>query len=56
MERLSQAQLTRDIRYRVEALLVDDSGSVPDEDAIYTLSDPRDIRQVRYVGQTKDPS
>jgi hypothetical protein len=55
MEPLSQAQITRYLRMRVDALLVDDSGVMPDEVAIYTLSDPREIRQVRYGGQSTDP-
>jgi hypothetical protein len=28
---------------------------VPGATAIYTLADPRDVRVVRYVGQTRDP-
>jgi hypothetical protein len=34
---------------------VDLSGTDPDEAALYTLSDPRDLRAVRYVGQTACP-
>jgi hypothetical protein len=45
----------RDIRHRLRALRFDDSGDEPSEFAIYTLSDPRDLRLVRYVGQTADP-
>jgi hypothetical protein len=52
---LSKAQVTRLVRQRLTNLLIDDSGSEPGEAAIYTLSDPRDIRQVRYVGQTRSP-
>jgi hypothetical protein len=35
--------------------LYDDSGAVPRGTAIYCLSDPRDVREVRYVGQTNVP-
>jgi hypothetical protein len=35
--------------------IIDQSGSEPGEVAIYTLSDPRDVRLVRYVGQTRNP-
>jgi hypothetical protein len=31
------------------------AGGEPGEVAIYTLSDPRDIEAVRYVGQTRNP-
>jgi hypothetical protein len=55
VEEMSRTQLTWHVRSRVDNLLVDDSGIQPTEVAIYTLSDPRDIRQPRYVGQTTDP-
>lgn len=55
MEQMSKARITWHVRCRVDSLLVDDTGAIPDEVAIYTLSDPRDIRQARYVGQTSDP-
>jgi hypothetical protein len=35
--------------------LYDESGLSAQGTAIYYLSDPREIREVRYVGQTKDP-
>jgi hypothetical protein len=35
--------------------VVENSDTHATEVAIYTLSDPRDIRQARYVGQTTDP-
>ena len=35
--------------------LYDDSGVAPRGTAIYCLSDPRDVREVRYVGQTNVP-
>lgn len=48
-------QLTRLVWARSAAHIVDLSGTEPDEAAIYTLSDPRDLRAVRYVGQTGCP-
>ena len=52
---LSQVQVSRLIRARLDQLLVDDSSTPPLEAALYTLSDPRDLRCVRYVGQTRSP-
>jgi hypothetical protein len=51
----TQAQLGRHIRRHVHTQFYDDSGVAPLGTAIYSLSDPRDIRQVRYVGQTNAP-
>ncbi|MEJ0100456.1 MAG: hypothetical protein WDO12_12265 [Pseudomonadota bacterium] len=36
--------------------IVDQTDGEPGEFAIYTLSDPRDVTEVRYVGQTRNPS
>jgi hypothetical protein len=52
----SKSQLARHIRRHVRNHLYDDSGLPPESIAIYTLSDPRDIRCVRYVGQTTQPT
>jgi hypothetical protein len=52
---LPRAELGRHIRNRLPGLLADESGVEPKGVAIYTLSDPRDLRQVRYVGQTRAP-
>ena len=52
---LTQVQISRLIRARLDHLLVDDSASAPQDAAIYTLSDPRDLRCIRYVGQTRSP-
>ncbi len=49
---LTKAQLARRIRNHQH---YDESGVAPREFAIYTLSDPRDLRGVRYVGQTGAP-
>jgi hypothetical protein len=43
------------LRRRLGAQLYDDSGAPPAEVAIYSLSDPRDLRAIRYVGQTAAP-
>jgi hypothetical protein len=48
-------ELGRYFRRHIAAQLYDDSGVSPQASAIYFLSDPRDIRQVRYVGQTSAP-
>jgi hypothetical protein len=53
---LTKAQLARYIRGHVDVQLYDDSGVLPQSIAIYSLSDPRDIRCVRYVGQTTLPT
>ena len=47
-----KTQVTRLVRARIAAHIVDLSGTEPDECAIYSLSDPRDLRSVRYIGQT----
>ena len=52
---LSRAQLTRHIRRHADREFYDESGELPVGTAIYALVDPRDIRNVRYVGQTKNP-
>jgi hypothetical protein len=52
---LTPAPLRRRFRAHAAAQLYDESGA-PDKDfAIYALSDPRDIRDVRYIGQTRAP-
>ena len=52
---LTKAQLARHVRSHVAVQLYDESGAPAQGTAIYSLSDPRDIRQVRYVGQTNAP-
>jgi hypothetical protein len=49
------AQLARHARAHLATQLYDDSGDVPEGIAIYALSDPRDIRAIRYIGQTAAP-
>jgi hypothetical protein len=53
---LIKTQVARRIRIHVGSELHDDSCVAPQGIAIYWLSDPRDIREVRYVGQTSAPS
>ena len=48
-------ELARHVRVRLGTHLYDDSGDVPEGIAIYSLSDPRDICAIRYVGQTLAP-
>lgn len=52
---LEKRLLGRYIQQRLPDLLLDESGSAPGGVALYTLSDPRDLRDVRYVGQTRAP-
>jgi hypothetical protein len=52
---LDRPQIARYIRSHVAAQLYDESGSSAQGTAIYTLSDPRELRRVRYIGQTKAP-
>ncbi len=52
---LTKAQLTRHIRGELDSHFYDDSSVAPQGTAIYWLADPRDIRHVRYVGQTRAP-
>jgi hypothetical protein len=39
----------------VKAQLYDESGTTGPGYAIYSLSDPRSLREPRYIGQTADP-
>jgi hypothetical protein len=48
-------QLRQRFRIHTRTEIYDDSNTQPGSVAIYTLSDPRDIRDVRYVGQTRAP-
>jgi hypothetical protein len=51
----AQAALRREVRARLAGQLYDDSGSTPQGIAIYSLSDPRELRELRYIGQTRVP-
>jgi hypothetical protein len=53
--RLERAQLTRYLRVHLPAHLCDASGAPPEGVAIYSLCDPRELAQPRYVGQTRHP-
>jgi hypothetical protein len=50
---VTKAQIARFLRRHQQ--LYDDSGTEAGGIAIYTRSDPRSIRDVRYVGQTRSP-
>jgi hypothetical protein len=52
---VTKTQLSRYFRNHVLGQLYDDSDGDRVGTAIYSLSDPRDIRAIRYVGQTKAP-
>lgn len=52
----SKAAIAVSVRRHIRAELYDDSGDSARGIAIYTLSDPRSIRDVRYVGQTQSPA
>jgi hypothetical protein len=51
----TQAHLRLRLRRELPYLLCDDSGDAPSGFALYTLADPRDVRCVRYVGQSGSP-
>jgi hypothetical protein len=53
---LTKSQLALHIRSHIAVQLYDGSGAAPNGIAIYSLSDPRDVRRLRYVGQTMLPS
>ncbi len=48
--------LSRRLRHCRLHNIVDVTDADPGEVAIYTLSDPRDAEDVRYVGQTRSPA
>jgi hypothetical protein len=52
---LTKPQLTRYVRGRLPSLVYDEALHDGEGTAIYTLSDPRDLRRVRYVGETRTP-
>ncbi len=52
---MDQQTLNRWVRQRAAQLLIDESGAVADGTAIYALTDPRDVRTPRYIGQTRAP-
>jgi len=49
------ASLNRLVRRRAAQLLIDESGAESVGTAIYSLTDPRDLRTPRYIGQTRAP-
>jgi len=56
MPQLTQAQLARLIRRHVGRELYDESATLaPHGVAVYSLSDPGDLRVLRYIGQSSAP-
>ena len=55
LQPIAREVLTRQLRRASETHIIDNSGSNSGGVALYLLSDPRDIRIVRYVGQTSQP-
>jgi hypothetical protein len=53
---LNRVQVGQQVRRHVREQLYDESGMRAHGVAIYVLSDPRSIRDVRYVGQTRSPA
>jgi hypothetical protein len=51
---ITRTQFAIQLRRRLPLLLMEDCRQAG-EVAVYTLSDPRDVRDVRYVGQTRSP-
>jgi hypothetical protein len=49
------ALLRRQLRARLAAQLCDDSAAAAQGVAIYSLCDPRELRAIRYVGQSSEP-
>src|SRR5271170_7971609 len=52
----NKATIAMQMRRHIRAQLYDDSGDSARGIAIYTRSDPRSSRDVRYVGQTQSPA
>jgi hypothetical protein len=53
---VSKRELDFHLRRHSRANLYDESGTGPIGVALYGLSDPRDLRDVRYIGQSRSPS
>jgi hypothetical protein len=53
--RLTKTTVARHVRASLNSHLYDESCAAAHGTAIYTLSDPREIRAARYVGQTGLP-
>lgn len=51
----SKSAVTYQVRRKLAQHLIDDSSVEPRGTAIYSLSDPRDVRAIRYIGQTTSP-
>ncbi len=51
----ARAAIVRSVRGRMPAHVHDETNGAASGTAIYTLSDPRDLGSVRYVGRTRAP-
>lgn len=56
VQMLSKSQVAAQVQRELAAHVIDDADLAPAPYSIYTLSDPRDLRAVRYVGQTATPA
>jgi hypothetical protein len=52
---LTKTQLARHVRSHISRELFDESSAPAQGTAIYSLSDPRELRIPRYIGQTSSP-
>jgi hypothetical protein len=52
---ISRAQFSAALRRQIPFLLMDHSKAAAGAVATYTLSDPRDVSDIRYIGQTGSP-
>jgi hypothetical protein len=52
---MEKALFTREVRHRASVHVCDESGAEAVGIAIYALSDPRSVRETRYIGQTAHP-
>ena len=53
--RCTRGELRHRARTHARSNLYDESGVKADQIAIYSLSDPREIHDMRYIGQTRTP-
>lgn len=52
---MTPSALTAILRRHVRTQLYDESGVLPEGTAVYSLSDPRELRELCYIGQTGHP-
>jgi hypothetical protein len=56
VQRATQERLRQRLRAALPQLMHDVSGCEPAGIALYALADPRDVRALRYIGQTGSPA